>query len=174
MMKAAYLFFLLLFVSCSVSAQFNQLILRKNGIAHKRYTEGSVIHIKTKLGLKYSGVIYLIQNDSIYFSDGGIHKNEIIAVLKKQPGREKIIPFSNEAFLYTNMGIPLFVAGLVISGEPFVTSLIAGVTLVYAPILLYNIKRLITNGARTYPIGKKYDLHILDLHPAEKIPDKLP
>ena len=169
-MKVFYVFILLLFSAFTSYAQFNQLILRKNGIAHKRYTEGSVIHIQTKLGLKYSGVIYLIQNDSIYFSEGGLHKNEIVAVFKKPLGKEGIIPFSKQAFLYTNAGIPLFVAGLVISGQPFVSSLIAGVTLVYAPILLYNIKRLITNGTRRYSIGAKYDLQVLDLYPAEIIP----
>jgi hypothetical protein len=173
-MKAFYLFVCLLLFSFSSSAQFNQLILRKNGIAQKRYSEGSVITIQTKLGLKYSGTIYLIQNDSIYFSGGGIHKNDIVAVFKNSGTKGKIIPFSKEAFLYANAGIPLFTAGLVISGQPFVTSLIAGVTLVYAPILFYNIKRIITNGSRRYSIGKKYDLQVLDLYRAEKLPNQIP
>ena len=171
-MKLIFTFLLFILAASSSYAQFNQLILRKNGIAHKRYTEGSVIHIQTKLGLKYSGTIYLIQNDSIYFVDGGIHKNEIVAVFKKPLGKEGIIPFSKQVFLYTNAGIPLFVAGLVISGQPFVSSLIAGVTLVYAPIVLYNIKRLITNGTRRYSIGTKYDLQVLDLYKAEIVPKK--
>ncbi len=166
--------FIFFIVAASSYAQFNQLILRKNGIAHKRYSEGSVIHIQTKLGLKYSGVIYLIQNDSVYFSEGGIHKTDIVAVFKKPLGKEGIIPLSKQTFLYTNAGIPLFVAGLVISGQPFVSSLIAGVSLVYAPILLYNIKRLITNGTRRYLIGDKYDLQVLDLFPAEIIPRNKP
>jgi len=173
-MKAFYLFVSLLLFSISSSAQFNQLILRKNGIAQKRYSEGSVITIQTKLGLKYSGTIYLIQNDSIYFSGGGIHKNDIVSVFKNAGTKGKIIPFSKEAFLYANAGIPLFTAGLVISGQPFVTSLIAGVTLVYAPILFYNIKRIITNGSRRYTIGKKYDLQVLDLYRAEKLPNQNP
>lgn len=171
-MKLIFTFLLFILAASSSYAQFNQLILRKKGIAHKRYTEGSVIHIQTKLGLKYSGTIYLIQNDSIYFVDGGIHKNEIVAVFKKPLGKEKIIPFSKQVFLYTNAGIPLFVAGLVISGQPFVSSLLAGVTLVYAPIVLYNIKRLITNGTRRYSIGTKYDLQVLDLYKAEIVPKK--
>ncbi len=171
-MKLIFTFLLFILAASSSYAQFNQLILRKKGIAYKRYTEGSVIHIQTKLGLKYSGTIYLIQNDSIYFVDGGIHKNEIVAVFKKPLGKEGIIPFSKQVFLYTNAGIPLFVAGLVISGQPFVSSLIAGVTLVYAPIVLYNIKRLITNGTRRYSIGTKYDLQVLDLYKAEIVPKK--
>ena len=170
-MKAFSLFIFLLLSFLSSSAQVNQLILRKNGVAQKRYSEGSVITIRTKLGLKYSGTIYLIQNDSIYFSDAGIHKNDIVAVFKHSGAKERIIPFSKEAFLYANAGIPLFTAGLVISGQPFVSSLIAGITLVYAPIIFYNIKRLITNGSRRYPIGKKYDLLVLNLSPVEKIPN---
>jgi hypothetical protein len=170
-MKAFYLFCFTLLFHFSAAAQFNQLILRKNGITQKRYSEGSVITIQTKLGMKYSGTIYLIQNDSIYFSGGGIHKNDIVAVYKKTGGRERIIPFSKEAFLYANAGIPLFTAGLVISGQPFVSSLIAGVTLVYAPILFYNIKRVITTGNKRYTIGKKYDLQVLDLYKAEKLPN---
>jgi len=170
-MKPLYFFCFILLFHFSAAAQFNQLILRKNGIAQKRYSEGSVITIQTKLGLKYSGTIYLIQNDSIFFSGGGIHKNDIVAVYKRSGGRERIIPFSKEAFLYANAGIPLFTAGLVISGQPFVTSLIAGVTLVYAPILFYNIKRVITNGNKRYTIGEKYDLQVLDLYKAEKVPN---
>lgn len=170
-MKPLYFFIVLLLSSHYTSAQFNQLILRKNGIAQKRYSEGSVITIQTKLGLKYSGTIYLIQNDSIYFSGGGIHKNDIVAVYKKSGAKERIIPFSKEAFLYANAGIPLFTAGLVLSGQPFASSLIAGVTLVYAPILFYNIKRVITSGNKRYTIGEKYDLQVLDLYKAEKVPN---
>lgn len=170
-MKSIFIFVTFIITSFSSSAQFNQLILRKNGVAHKRYTEGSVIHIQTKLGLTYSGTIYLIQNDSIYFADGGIHKNEIVAVFKKSLGKQSILPFDAKTFLLVNAGIPLFTAGLVMSGEPFATSLLAGITLVYAPVLFYNITRLIKNGSRRYPIGNKYDLQILDLHPAENIPN---
>ncbi len=65
-MKPAILALLLLFASVA-NAQFNELILRKNGIAKKRYAEGATISLQTKLGLKYTGRIYLIQNDSIYF-----------------------------------------------------------------------------------------------------------
>lgn len=170
-MKPLSFFCLILLFHFSAPAQYNQLVLRKNGIAQKRYSEGSVITIQTKLGMKYSGIIYLIQNDSIYFAGGGIHKNDIVAVFKKSGSRERFIPFSKEAFLYANAGIPLFTAGLVISGQPLVTSLAAGVTLVYAPVLLYNMKRMITNGSRRYRIGKKYDLQVLDLYKAEKLPN---
>jgi len=60
--------FLLLFIAyCfTATAQYNQLLLRKDGRTIMRYTEGSVITIQTKLGLKYTGTIYLIQNDSVW------------------------------------------------------------------------------------------------------------
>lgn len=173
-MKAFYLTGLFLLSFLFSSAQYNQLVLRKNGLPVKRYAEGSVIHIQTKLGFNYNGTIYLIQNDSIYFSDAGIHKNDIAAVYKGSGRKEKIIPFNKEAFLYANAGIPLFTAGLVISGQKFASSLIAGVTIVYAPILFYNIRRVITNGTRRYTLGKKYDLLVLDLYKAEKLPNKNP
>lgn len=156
------------------TAQFNQLVLRKNRLAFKRYQEGSLIHIQTITGLKYSGVIRLLQNDSIYFDGSGIHKNDIVALYKKSGGRQPFIPYSKELFLYSNAGIPLFTAGLVISGETFLKSFIGAVSLVYAPVLFYNIKRLVTSGSKKYTLGSKYDLQVLDFYPAETVPNKIP
>ena len=171
-MKPAILSLLLLFTSVA-NAQFNELILRKNGIAKKRYAEGATISFQTKLGLKYTGRIYLIQNDSIYFLGGdGIHKRDVAIVFKKQKKKHRFIPLSTEAFLYTNLGIPLFTAGLVISGEPFVNSLLSGVALVYVPVLLYNAQQIIFNRNKKYRIGNKYDLQVLDFYPSEKLPEK--
>lgn len=171
-MKPFFLFIFFLFTAWQAEAQFNELVLRKNGIAKKRYAEGEIISIQTKLGLKYSGAIYLIQNDSVYFIDGGIHKRDIAVVFKKPEQKHRIIPFSTEAFLYSNLGIPLFTAGLVISGEPFLNSALSGVALVYVPILLYNAQQLIFKGNKRYRIGRKYDLQVLDLYPSEKVPEK--
>lgn len=170
-MKPAILSLLLLFTSVA-NAQFNELVLRKNGIAKKRYAEGATITLQTKLGLKYTGTIYLIQNDSIYFLGGGIHKRDVAIVFKNQKKKHRFIPFNGQAFLYSNLGIPLFTAGLVISGEPFINSLVSGVALVYIPVLLYNAQQLIFNGNKKYRIGNKYDLQVLDLYPSEKLPEK--
>jgi hypothetical protein len=170
-MKPAILV-LLLFFTTVANAQFNELVLRKNGIAKKRYPEGATISLQTTLGLRYTGVIYLIQNDSIYFVDGGIHKRDVAIVFKKQKKKHRIIPFNAQAFLYSNLGIPLFTAGLVISGEPLLNSVISGVALVYIPVLLYNAQQLIFNGNKKYRIGNKYDLQVLDLYPSEKLPEK--
>ena len=54
-------YFILLLMMClafDTSAQFNQLVLRKNGIPVKRYAEGSEITIKTNLGLTYTCLLY--------------------------------------------------------------------------------------------------------------------
>ena len=166
--------FIFLLISIEAAAQYNQLILRKNRIAYKRYQEGSLIHIQTITGLKYSGVIRLLQNDSIYFIGSGIHKNDIAAVYKKSGGRQPFIPYSKGLFLYSNAGIPLFTAGLVISGESFLKSFLGAVSLVYAPVLFYNIKRVVTSGSKKYTIGNKYDIQVLDLYPAEVVPNKNP
>ena len=171
-MKPFFLFIFFLFAAWQAEAQFNELVLRKNGIAKKRYAEGAVIALQTKLGLKYSGIIYLIQNDSIYFSDGGIHKRDIAIVFKRPSKKHRIIPFSTEAFLYSNLGIPLFTAGLVISGEPLLNSALSGVALVYVPVILYNAQQLIFKGNKRYRIGNKYDLQVLDLYPSENLPEK--
>jgi hypothetical protein len=170
-MKPAILSLLLLFASVA-NAQYNELVLRKNGIAKKRYAEGSTISLQTKLGLRYTGTIYLIQNDSIYFLGGGIHKRDVAIVFKKQKRKHQFIPFNKQAFLYSNLGIPLFTAGLAVSGEPFGKSLVSGVALVYVPVLLYNAKQLIFKGNKKYRLGNKYDLQVLDLYPSEKLPEK--
>ncbi len=138
----------------------------------KRYREGSVISLQTKLGMKYSGVIYLIQKDSVYFSGGGIHMRDIAVVYKKQKKRYRVLPVDTKTFLLTNAGIPLFTAGLVISGEPFQQSLLSGIGLVYIPIVLYNLQQLIFKGNKKYRIGSKYDLQVMDFYPSEKVPEK--
>jgi hypothetical protein len=173
-MKALCILIVFLFAYSCCAAQVNQLVLRKKGIPYKRYTEGSVITIRTKLGMEYTGTIYLIQKDSIYFGTNGIHKNDIVAVLKKPLGRQRIIPVDGKTFLLFHAGIPIFVTGLVISGESFKRALISGVSIVYFPILVYNIKRLITNHKRLFVLGSKYDLQVLDFYPAEIIPIKYP
>ena len=136
----------------------------------KRYREGSVISLQTKLGMKYSGVIYLIQKDSVYFSGGGIHMRDIAVVYKKQKKRYQVLPVDTKTFLLTNAGIPLFTAGLVISGEPFQQSLLSGIGLVYIPIVLYNLQQLIFKGNKKYRIGSKYDLQVMDFYPSEMLP----
>jgi hypothetical protein len=163
------LFVLLVAASASTFAQFNQLILRKNGKAFKRFKEGSAITIETKLGMKYTGTIALLQNDSVYFDVSGIPVQDIKAVLKKK-SRTPLIPMEPEAFLWANIGIPLFTAGLVISGQSFWSSFSTGVGLVYLPILFYHLKNFIFGGGAYYRIGSKYDLQLLDLYRAEPVP----
>jgi hypothetical protein len=170
-MKPAILLLLLFFTSVA-NAQFNELVLRKNGISKKRYAEGSTITLQTKLGLRYTGTIYLIQNDSIYFLGGGIHKRDVAIVFKKQKRKHQFIPFNKQAFLYSNLGIPLFTAGLAISGEPLGKAIVSGVALVYVPVVLYNAQQVIFKGNKKYRLGNKYDLQILDLYPSEKLPEK--
>ncbi|RXK60540.1 hypothetical protein ESA94_08710 [Lacibacter luteus] len=171
-MKSKLLLFFLFFTATAATAQFNELVLRKNGIALKRFREGSVITLQTKLGMRYTGVIYLIQKDSIYFSGGGIHMRDVAVVYKKQKGRHRVLPVDGKTFLITNAGIPLFTAGLVISGEPFRQSLLGAIGLVYIPVALYNLQQLIFKANKRYRIGSKYDLQMLDFYPPEKVPEK--
>lgn len=171
-MKSKLLLILFIVAASSATAQFNELVLRKKGISKKRYREGSPIALQTTLGMKYSGVIYLIQKDSIYFAGGGIHMRDIAVVYKKQKSRYRVLPFDTKTFLLTNAGIPLFTAGLVISGEPFQQSLLSGIGLVYIPIALHNLQQLIFKGNKRYRIGNKYDLQVMDFYPSEILPKK--
>lgn len=170
-MKPA-VFSLLLFVCSTASAQFNQLVLRKNGIPLIRFQEGSLITIKTRMGLNYSGTIYLIQNDSVFFNEEAIKVSDIAIVYKNPKRKARIIPMSNEEFLYANLGIPLFATILTLGGQNFLPSLAFGATLVYGPVLLYNVQRILFHKNRAYVIGNKYSLLTLDLYKAEKPPSK--
>jgi hypothetical protein len=165
------IFFFLFFIAKSVTAQYNQLLLKKNGIAVKRFSEGSVISIETVNGMKYTGTIYLIQKDSIYFHDSRIHINQVAAVYKKAGRRSgAVIPMDKEAFLYANLGIGIFTAGLSMSGvQPF-TAFLTGAGLVYIPILIHNICRVAGNGNKKMQIGEKYTLQVMDLYEPEKVP----
>lgn len=166
-------FFFILIINCiTVTAQYNQLLLRKDGRTIIRYTEGSVITIQTKLGLKYTGTIYLIQNDSIYFQDEGMKVSDIELVYKHPKRKARLIPMSNQDFLLSNAGIPLFAVILTLGGQSFWPSLAFGATLVYGPVLLYNIQRILFSSNKVYPIGNRYSLLVLDLYKPEKLPEK--
>ena len=167
-----YLLLVFLFSAAVSPAQFNQLVLRKDGRAIKRYQEGSVITLQTKTGLKYTGTIYLIQNDSIYFQEEGIKVSDIAVVFKHAKRKARLIPMGKEEFLYANLGIPLFATILTLGGQPFGSSFAFGASLVYGPVLLYNLQRIIFNGNRKYIIGNTYTLRALDLYKAEKLPGK--
>lgn len=166
--------FLILFIAyCfTATAQYNQLLLRKDGRTIMRYTEGSVITIQTKLGLKYTGTIYLIQNDSVYFQDEGMKVRDIEVVYKHPKRKARLIPMSNQDFLLSNAGIPLFALILTLGGQPFWPSLAFGASLVYGPVLLYNIQRILFSSNKVYPIGNRYSLLVLDLYKPEKLPEK--
>lgn len=168
------LFFLFVFFlnSALASAQHNQLLLRKDGRTIMRYQEGSVITIQSKLGLKYTGTIYLIQNDSIYFQDEGMKVRDIEVVFKQPKRKARLIPMSTQDFLLANAGIPLFAGILTLGGQSFWPSLAFGTTLVYGPVLLYNIQRILFSSNKVYQIGSRYSLLVLDLYKAEKVPEK--
>lgn len=168
-MKSLLLFTLLLLTNI-VAAQYNELVLKKNGWSKSRYREGSVITIQSKLGMNYTGSIYLIQKDSIYFNGSGIAISDIASVRKKPYRKKPFIPYSKELFLYANAGIPLFVAGLAISGQSLSSSIAAGFAIVYLPVLIYNAQRLFFGGSKVYIIGNKYELQVLDFFTPENIP----
>lgn len=161
---------ILLISSTIVSAQYNELVLKKNGWTKSRYREGSVITIETKLGMNYTGPVYLIQKDSVYFSGSAIAISDIAAVRKKPYRKKPFIPYSKEMFLYANGGIPLFVAGLVISGQSLSSAIAAGFAIVYLPVLIYNAQRLLFSGSKVYNIGNRYQLHVLDFFTPENVP----
>jgi hypothetical protein len=171
-MKYCILLFLSLLFTADVIAQFNQLILRKNGKPVRRFTEGSEITIETTLGMKYSGTIYLLQNDSIYFNASGIPLNQIAVVYKNKRRRQPLIPMEKEYFLVANAGIPLFATILYLGGEAFWPAMATGTGLVYIPILLYNMQRILFHGNRKYMIGSVFDLQLLDLYRPEIVPAK--
>lgn len=169
MLKTILISLSLSLIAVSAFAQFNEVVLRKNGKSFKRFREGAFIRIESKLGMKFGGIINLIQNDTIYVNHHGIAKKEIHAVLKKK-NKQPIIPMDGETFLWANAGIPLFAGGLTASGESFGRSLLWGTGLVYGPILLYHGKHLLFDRSRRYVLGDKYDLLMLDIFQPEIVP----
>ena len=161
---------ILLLLSTIVVAQYNELVLKNNGWPKSRYREGSIITIETKLGMNYTGPIYLIQKDSIYFGGSAIAILDIAAVRKKPYQKKPFIPYGKEMFLYANAGIPLFVAGLAISGQSLTSAIAAGFAIVYLPVLIYNAQRFLFRGSKVYRIGDRYQLQVLDFFTAENVP----
>jgi hypothetical protein len=173
MMLYHHIFVLIFLLAAeAAAAQHNQLLLRKNGVTKHRFREGSSITIRTDKGLQYSGTIALLQNDSIYFDGSGIRVSEVKAIIRNHRKDKQVIPYPMDVFWYSNLGIPLLTAGLTLSGEPFLSSFLFGVGIVYMPIVGHNVLRIIRNRSRQYNIGNTYDLRLLDLYRSEPLPEK--
>ena len=154
------------------AAQHNQLLLRKNGITKLRFREGSTITVITNKGMRYTGNIYLLQNDSIYFDGSGIKVSEVKTIFRRNRKDREVIPYPMDVFWYSNLGIPLMTAGLALSGEPLLSSFLFAASIVYVPLIGHNALRILRNRSKRYDIGGTYDLRLLDIYRPELVPNK--
>ena len=155
----AVLLFLIPLISFS---QTDVLLLQKNGRNIKTYAPGQRIIFETIYQQWFDGTLTDLRNDSVFINGIPFHYNEI-----------KTMRMERNKLNYFQDGTLLIVAGVGV----LVLNTVNGLYRKDKPKDWFSASGWITAGAlilggillkksriKTYPLGKKYGLHYLDLH----------
>jgi hypothetical protein len=154
---ALFFFFPLLAFS-----QSDVLILQKNGRNIKTYAPGQPIMFQTVYDQWFDGILTDLRNDSVFVNGIAFHYNEI-----------RTMRVERTKLNYSADGTLMIVAG----GGVLALNVINGLYRKDKASTWFSAAGWITAGAlivggillknariRTFPLGKKYGLHYLDLH----------
>ena len=156
--------FLLLFSSTYLSAQSGYLFVKK-GLKKKRtYTEYDNIDLKLKSGAYKYGMITRLMNDTIWLSGNPIPKDDVAEVVIRRK-EKKNFHVGVKNMLLVTAGVALTTAGLSASKQAtFKEALTAGLVLGYAPLVIGYASKKISLSRRSYKIGRKFRLQMLDFY----------
>jgi hypothetical protein len=155
----AVLFFLVPLIAC---CQTDVLILQKNGKNIKTYAPGQPIIFETIYQQWFSGTLTALRNDSVFINNIPFHYHEI-----------RTMRVERTKLNYAEDGTLLIIAGAGVLALNTIngiyrkddaknwfstTGWITAGALILGGILLKKSR------TKTYPLGKKYGLHYLDLH----------
>lgn len=153
---------LLFFLPVFCEAQSDVLVLQKNGQNILSYVPGKPIMLQTIYDQWFDGYVTALRNDSVFINNIPFHYKEIRAIRRE---REKLN--------YVQDGTLLMIAG----GGVVALNVINGLYRkdkagqwfstggwIAAGALLGGGYLLRKANKKIYPIGKKYQLHYLDLH----------
>src|SRR5665213_334011 len=160
----AVLFFLIPLIGLS---QTDVLILQKNGRNIKTYAPGQPIIFETVYQQWFDGTLTELRNDSVFVNGIPFHYNEI-----------KNMRLERSKLNYGADGTLLIIAGAGV----LVLNSVNGLYRKEKPARWFAATDWITAGAlivggillkkariRTFPLGKKYGLHYLDLHSYKRV-----
>ena len=137
----------------------------KKGIKKKKtYVEGNMIRLQLQNGAETGGVITMLRNDTIFLNGKPIPKSQVssIIVADKNSRKKRI---SKKELLLITAGAIMTTAGLRISGQATMKEAItAGLVIGYGQLGIAWLRSRISLQRTKYPIGRKFQLHIMDLH----------
>lgn len=146
------------------SSQTGYLFVKKGIKKKKTYTEGENIYLRLQNDSLYYGMITRLMNDTIYISGRAVPriavKEVIIATKQRSP-----FQVSAKNLLLITGGVALVTAGLSLSKQTdFKEALIAGAAIGYGPLAIGYLKNKISLKRKTYRIGKRFRLQVLDFY----------
>jgi hypothetical protein len=146
------------------SAQKGYLFVKKKGRKVATYVAGQSIKIKTDRSGIIQGYISLLKNDSLFMSGQRFHKDEIQTIILRDRKRFVIEANAQTLGLLT-AAIGLSSYGMTLNGrEKFSTALGYSAVIGYSPLLISAIRKKISFTKRSYIMGKKFRIDILDLY----------
>ncbi len=152
---------MLLFSSFS-QAQSDVLILQKNGQNIRSYVPGQPIMLQTVYDQWFDGYVTALRDDSVFINNIPFHYKEIRALRRDRTklnyvGDGTLLMIAGGGVLALNIINGLYRKDN--AGQWFSTGgYIAAGALIAGGYLLRKA------STKSYPIGKKYQLHYLDLH----------
>jgi hypothetical protein len=163
-MNRLYILPFFIFSFLTASSQSGYLFVKK-GLKKKRtYTEYDNIILKLNSGAYKAGMITRLMNDTIWVSGEPIPKGNVAEVVISRKEKKKFHLDAKTMLLVTG-GAALATTGLTVSKQAtFKEALIAGLTIGYAPILLQYIGSKVSLSRRSYKIGGKFRLQMLDFY----------
>jgi hypothetical protein len=155
----AVLFFIIPLMACS---QSDVLILQKNGKNIKTYAPGQPIIFETIYEQWFNGTLTALRNDSVFINNIPFHYNEI-----------KTMRIELTKLKYAGDGSLLIIAGVGVLALNTINGIyrkddaknwFSATGWITAGALILGGILLKKSRIKTYPLGKKYGLHYLDLH----------
>lgn len=167
-MNRLFICFLLIFSCLTASSQSGYLFVKK-GLKKKRiYTEYDNIFLKLNSGAYKYGMITRLMNDTIWIAGEPIPKGNVAEVIISKKEKKKFHLDAKTMLLITG-GVALTTTGLTVSKQAsFKEALIAGLTIGYGPILIQYIGSKISLKRKSYKIGRKFYLQMLDFYVPRK------
>jgi len=146
------------------AAQKGYLFVKKNGRKVATYTEGQSFKIKTQRSGVIQGYISLLKNDSVFINGQRFHSKEISQVILRE--RKRFVVEADAKLLgLIGAGVGLSTFGMTLNGrENFPTAFRNSAIIGFSPLILSAIRKKLSFKRRSYIMGKKFKIDILDLY----------
>jgi len=163
-MNRLFLSSLFMLCCCSAFSQSGYLFVKKGIKKKKVFTEYDNIYLRLNNGAYRYGMITRLMNDTIWLSGQPIPRTSVAEVVLRRKDKSNFHVGARNALLIT-AGVALVTAGLSLSDQAsFNEALVAGLVLGYGPIAIGYLSKKISLSRKSYRIGKKFRLQMVDFY----------